>query len=110
MSDVSTSNDSESLCLECGFCCNGVIFADVELRPRDDRDRFQALGLPLVPVRATQKANGTGPGIRHYKFTQPCAALNGCRCTIYPERPEYCREFECLVLKSVKAGRLNSAA
>ena len=38
------------------------------------------------------------------KFKQPCTAFAGCECKIYSERPTYCRQFECLLLKSVKAG------
>jgi hypothetical protein len=36
--------------------------------------------------------------------------LDGDRCRIYADRPEYCRQFECLLLQSVKAGRTEAAA
>jgi hypothetical protein len=88
--------DSNSLCLECGLCCNGVIFADVQLRPKDNTARLRALGLAFVQKSQT--------GV--HKFKQPCAAFGGCQCNIYSERPTYCREFECLLLKSVKAGEV----
>jgi uncharacterized protein len=93
----STSN---RLCLECGLCCNGVIFADVQLEPADDPARLQSSGLPLA---AHQRGNVTT-----LKFPQPCAALDGCRCRIYTGRPGYCRKFECWVLKRVTAGRLDA--
>lgn len=80
------------LCLECGLCCNGVLFRDVELRDDDDSNRLKELGLP---VKTTARKSC---------FTQPCAALNGCHCRIYPERPRLCREFECLLLKRAAAG------
>ena len=86
--------DANSLCLECGLCCNGVIFADVQLRSGDDAARLRALGLAFA-----QKSKA---GVE--KFKQSCAAFGGCKCNIYSERPRYCREFECLLLKSVKAG------
>jgi len=89
--------NSNSLCLECGLCCNGVIFADVQLQPGDNTARLQSLGLALISNR------GSKTGIQ--KFNQPCTAFDGCRCQIYSERPKYCREFECLLLKSVKAGQ-----
>jgi hypothetical protein len=91
--------DSNSLCLECGLCCNGVIFADVQLRPQDNPARLRVLGLAFV-----QKSK-TGAE----KFKQPCAAFAGCECKIYSNRPTYCREFECLLLKSVKAGQTKPA-
>jgi Fe-S-cluster containining protein len=88
--------NSNSLCLECGLCCNGVIFADVQLQPGDNPTRLQALGLTLTSPR------GANTGIQ--KFKQPCTAFDGCRCHVYSERPKYCRQFECLLLKSVQAG------
>ena len=93
--------DSNSLCLECGLCCNGVIFANGQLQPEDDAEHLSSLGLKFVPNRKSAIANR--------KFVQPCAAFDGCRCKIYSERPRYCREFECLLLKNVKAGRVESA-
>ena len=93
--------DSNSLCLECGLCCNGVIFADVQLEPEDDARRLRSLGLKFAANRKSQIVN--------HKFAQPCAAFAGCKCTIYSERPTYCREFECLLLKNVKAGQIEPA-
>jgi len=86
-------SDANSLCLECGLCCNGVIFADVQLRRGDHAARLRALGLAFI-----EKSRA---GVE--KFRQPCTAFGGCQCNIYSERPKYCREFECLLLKSVKA-------
>lgn len=86
--------DSNSLCLKCGLCCNGVIFADVQLKPRENARLLQSLGLKLSSNR---------------KFTQPCSAFAGCKCKIYSDRPIYCREFECLLLKNVKAGHIKWA-
>lgn len=83
------------LCLECGLCCNGVIFARGELQPGDDPERLKALGLRLI-------RNASKPD--RQKFHQPCAALNGCRCEIYSSRPRYCRDFKCLVFSSVESG------
>jgi uncharacterized protein len=77
------------LCLQCGLCCNGVLFKDVELQPGDDPATLKRLGIPLT------KTN---------KFPQPCVALNGCECRIYANRPTRCRQFECALLKSVVAG------
>jgi hypothetical protein len=87
-------SDANSLCQECGLCCNGVIFADVQLRPADGAARLRALGLAF-----TKKSKAGSD-----KFSQPCTAFGGCKCNIYSERPTYCREFECLLLKNVKAG------
>lgn len=84
----------EALCLVCGLCCNGVIFADVQLQSGDEAARVQTLGLRLKSGGRCQP-----------RLVQPCEAYDGNRCQIYTERPKYCSEFECLLLKSVKAGR-----
>ena len=100
------------MCLACGLCCNGVIFADVKLRRGDDATRLQALGIPLSQPAAGPGAK-PGAGVarrRAQRFPQPCVAHDGCRCRIYEERPVYCREFECALLKKVKAGEATSAA
>jgi hypothetical protein len=94
--------DSNSLCLECGLCCNGVIFANGQLQSEDDATRLRTLGLKLAQNPKSE--------IRNPKFLQPCACFDGCRCKIYAERPKYCHEFECLLLKSVKAGRTEISA
>jgi len=95
------------LCLTCGLCCNGVIFADVELQPEDDSVRLKALGFRFLPEPAKKnRGHVAGPKTRTEgkKFAQPCSALDGCRCTVYDQRPTHCRNFECLLLKSVEAG------
>jgi uncharacterized protein len=89
----------QTLCLVCGLCCNGVIFADVQLQSGDEAARVLSLGLRLKSGGRCQP-----------KLVQPCEAYDGSRCRIYGERPKYCAEFECLLLKSVKAGRTEPAA
>ena len=89
------SADSNPLCLECGLCCNGVIFANGQLQPGDDAERLRELGLKLLSKR---------------KFHQPCAAFDGCRCQIYAERPQYCRAFECALLKNFNARNIEADA
>jgi hypothetical protein len=91
-------NLSEQLCLQCGLCCSGVIFADVRLQRGDNPTQLRRLGLPLSTTRGQ-------PG-----FSQPCAALEGCRCRLYAERPLHCRYFECALFKNVKVGNLRPAA
>jgi uncharacterized protein len=90
-----SESNSADLCLECGLCCNGVIFADVQLRTSEAKGlRSKIAGI-----------KDAGKGGRA-KLSQPCAAFDGCRCRIYSERPTYCREFECLLLRNTQAGRI----
>ena len=89
------------LCGACGLCCNGVIFANLALQPGDDASRLRLLGLPVRDSLSI---------LRPPHLVQPCAAFDGCRCRVYADRPQYCRQFECVLFKSVKAGRTQPAA
>lgn len=85
---------SSRLCAECGLCCNGVLFRDVELQPGDEAARLGALGLAL-----TTKS-------QQLRFRQPCACFEGKLCRIYNERPTRCRTFECRLLQRVQSGEV----
>lgn len=110
--DPGTNNSTgEELCLACGLCCNGVLFADVRLQAGEEAARLASRGLPLSGGASPQADGQTPrrvlePGPRSLRLAQPCPALAGGRCRIYAERPRYCREFECLALKSLITGRL----
>lgn len=81
------------LCPNCGLCCNGVLFADVELRAGDDAKHLAKLGLTLEKK-----------GRNKIAFAQPCACFDGKLCAIYDDRPKRCRTFECGLLKRVQDG------
>jgi Fe-S-cluster containining protein len=83
------------LCPNCGLCCDGTLFADVELRAGDNAKRLAKLGLP-------PRKNAGG----RLAFAQPCACFDGTLCGIYGERPVRCRSFECGLLKRVQAGEM----
>jgi hypothetical protein len=87
-----------SLCPECALCCNGVLFADVELQAHDDAARLAALGLKLRRTRTK------------VKFLQPCSCLHGDRCRIYADRPARCADFECGVFMRAAAGEITMSA
>ncbi|HZR19013.1 MAG TPA: YkgJ family cysteine cluster protein [Verrucomicrobiae bacterium] len=96
----------EDLCLSCGLCCNGVLFADVKLQPPDDPKALRVLGMPLQPDGRTRSGP---PELQRWRFLQPCAAFDGCRCSIYASRPLYCRKFECLLFKDFDQGKVTKA-
>jgi Fe-S-cluster containining protein len=85
------------LCPNCGLCCNGVLFADVELRAGDDAQQLAKLGLTLAKKG------------KKLAFAQPCACFDGKLCGIYAGRPKRCRTFECGLLKRVQVGELDAA-
>lgn len=82
---------TETLCLKCGLCCNGVLFADVRKEHGDSSPLFEKFGS---------------------RVAQPCPAFNSgdCRCAIYSERPARCRKFECKQLLAVRAGKKSAEA
>ena len=93
----------ESLCLQCGLCCDGTLFRDVELQPADDPVALTAAGIPLERFRRQDH----GQTIAGRRFRQPCTALGSdCHCQVYAGRPQHCRGFDCALLQSFKAGSL----
>jgi uncharacterized protein len=84
----------ERLCTQCGLCCDGSLFADVELANDREALKLEILGLEI---------DDTDRPV----LVQPCAALKNKRCSLYQFRPKCCRTFECRLLKKVKAGELS---
>jgi Fe-S-cluster containining protein len=90
---VKTGEIEARLCTGCGLCCNGSLFADVELANRREANALEAMGLDVDHDEAI--------------LSQPCAALDGKRCSVYQFRPGCCRTFECRLLQRVKAGLIS---
>jgi len=84
---------TDTLCTRCGLCCDGSLFADVELAGRAEATRIEAMGLEVED-----------DDTRHPLLVLPCRALQGRRCGVYPHRPQCCRTFECRLLLDVGRG------
>lgn len=82
-----------SLCLDCGLCCDGTLFHAVPIDPEEAR---------RLKGRVTLTEDGT-------HLAQSCRALDGCKCTVYEDRPSTCRTYRCLVLNAFESGRLDEA-
>lgn len=80
-----------TLCLACGFCCNGTLHVHTALLPEEIAPAV-ALGLPV-------EAAGDRPA-----FQQPCAKFQAGRCAIYEQRPQVCRRYACALLRRLQAG------
>ena len=87
-----TPSLTDTLCTQCGLCCDGSLFADVELASRAEATGLEILGLEID--------DDSEAGL----LQLPCAALAGTRCTIYAHRPQTCRTFECRLLLDVRRG------
>jgi Fe-S-cluster containining protein len=88
----------EQLCPNCGLCCNGVLFADVELQKGDNAGRLIDIGMALKK-KGMKRA-----------FVQPCRCFDGKLCRIYADRPKRCATFECGLLKRVQTAAMPAPA
>ena len=80
---------TDTLCTKCGLCCDGSLFADVELAGPAEAAGLEAMGLEIE-----EEDNEL--------LMLPCGALRGKLCGIYAHRPECCRTFECRLLLDVR--------
>ncbi|MDX2012110.1 MAG: YkgJ family cysteine cluster protein [Myxococcaceae bacterium] len=80
-----------SLCLACGFCCDGTLFNRVPLAEGDD---------PSLRV-ALKVLDGQHHGV------QPCPALDGLACRVYAKRPFTCRRYRCLLLEAHESNEVS---
>ena len=84
---------TDQLCTRCALCCDGSLFADVELTGIREATELEILGFD---VEEDDAEVGLLP--------LPCAALRGTRCGIYAHRPTSCRAFECGLLQDARQG------
>ena len=78
-------NSKQSLCTQCGLCCNGTIFDYVPMEKHETTICKKA----DIPFERDEDGD--------FSFNLPCPAFKDC-CTIYNERFKVCREFECKLL------------
>ncbi len=71
---------SQALCRSCGLCCDGSLFAGVD-------------------VDAAERSGNAPPDL-----PQPCPHHRAGACAIYADRPRQCRAFTCRVLQAVEDG------
>jgi uncharacterized protein len=88
-----TPSLTSTLCTNCGLCCDGTLFADVELVGQAEIARLEIMGMDV-------EHEDRNMGL----LSQPCAALRGTRCGIYEHRPKCCRVFRCDLLQSAERG------
>ena len=88
-----TPSLTDTLCTHCALCCDGTLFADVELAGEAELVRLEIMGMDV-------EEDGRNAGL----LSQPCAALRGTRCGIYAHRPQCCRVFQCHLLQTAERG------
>jgi hypothetical protein len=88
-----TPSLTDRLCTRCALCCDGSLFADVELSGQREATRLEVMGLEVDETDADGAL-----------LVLPCRALHGTRCGIYAHRPSCCRTFECGLLQNARRG------
>jgi hypothetical protein len=84
-----------SICIGCGFCCNGVLHDQVDVEANDETAVIAA-GLTI--------RDEDGKRV----FSQPCPKFSCGTCSIYAARPGVCSAYRCKLLKNVDDGHLNA--
>lgn len=82
------------ICTECGFCCDGTLFDNIILQPRERES---------LPEKIQQQY------IRKEEefFSLPCPYFYG-KCSIYDQhRPSICGDFRCQLLKDVANNKVS---
>ena len=92
------ASSSQSLCLACGICCEGMLSRSVPLTPEDEISPLVVAGINII---ADGKLN---------LFTLPCAAHKNRECTVYADRPRMCQKYRCELLKRFEAGKISRDA
>lgn len=88
---------TDTLCTHCALCCDGSLFADVELAGQREATGLEVMGLAIDD-------DADRP-----LLLLPCVALQGKRCGVYAHRPGCCRTFECQLLQDVRHGDVGVA-
>ena len=86
--------DGSELCLQCGLCCDGTLFAFARLY-ESEREFTESLGLEVA-----ERPGGAGLGA-----VLPCPRfVDGC-CSLYTvPRPAICGDYQCALLTGYVAG------
>ena len=92
---VDRSPDEGSICIGCGFCCDGTLHGFARIEP-DDEAAALALGLSLVE---------DGP---RTIFHMPCPKFDCGKCVVYDQRPNVCRGYRCKLRIDVDEGRMTA--
>ena len=89
--------DGQNLCLSCGLCCDGTLFARTWVGAAEPVEAFRAVGLRITPDRETEG---------RYELPLPCSRFENGRCRTYGCRPAICSAYRCHSLRRVEAGKM----
>src|SRR5262245_43398206 len=89
--------EGSNLCFECGLCCDGTVFRDIELLAGEAAEA-RAVGLDVI----TNGEPGAAPRV---VISHGCPLFRDGRCSSYGRwRPKACGDYECRLLEGYVAG------
>jgi hypothetical protein len=87
--------DEQTICVTCGFCCDGTLFLHATLNPNE---------LGHLPQKIEQN-RFTENGKEFFRL--PCYYFSG-KCIIYDrERANICSSYRCQLLRDFAGGKIN---
>ena len=91
-----TDSPANLLCIACGLCCSGHLFAWVRL-DANELDKVEQLGLRVIRDDPRQRG-----------FEQPCPVWDG-TCTVYssPDYPRSCKRYKCRQFKELAEEKIS---
>ena len=93
MSEQPVERPTQPLCVGCGMCCDGTLYARARVSPGEE-PRIAAAGLELI-----EEPDKTF-------FRLPCQYFGCGQCTIYEDRFDICRSFTCALYRREAANEL----
>lgn len=96
MNQATQDLQSRDLCKSCGFCCDGTFFNQVEIveERKNQSEKYSKNKKLDVEVITTKR------------FSLPCSCFDQkTGCTIYLDRPNICKNFECGLLQQLNNGK-----
>lgn len=94
---MTSSQETGTICIGCGLCCDGTLYSTVTVEADDHRDSLTNARFTLL----------TGED-REF-FQQPCPAFTSGCCAVYDNRPGVCARYRCHLLTRYEAGEIARA-
>ena len=89
------ASKGSQLCLSCGLCCRGLLQNHYPLESGETKLATR-IGLPVHSGEDRSNA-----------FSLPCALYREDKCSVYPNRPKACRDYQCDILKKYLKGTIS---
>jgi uncharacterized protein len=92
---MSDTADESSICIGCGLCCDGTLYATATVR---SQDVSSVIAAGLIIEKDEEREF----------FRQPCPRFSCGSCTVYEIRPKVCKGYRCSLLEKVEAGEIST--